>query len=373
MTMEGRHAESTHSQEDSTVTELRQPLLRQPATGSLQLNNHPQPARSNDHSADEDTRLNPQNTAVEGFPTQATETLPVNLSPTEASSALSADQPIQRGVSAEQEQSWYHSNVMAASGMEDKNGKSDESRHLPARGRAFQLRHAHSSPAVQPSPAPALKESDALSALFGAIAVTVANTFLGAAALSALLIHSLGAALAVSTGTVVHQHAPVRSCLQPQAAILTHFITLSFAIASIAAILIAAFLRNSSPQLSTVALWAGVFTFAGAFSATITALSFMALAQLGCTALGWTAFGLVIGVGGAVPLIFACSILVCHMIANARRRRSRQPPVKGFHYQTTASQTRSDQLRQQNAAEDSEAPAVSSQSCDLHLQNSAIS
>ena len=138
--------------------------------------------------------------------------------------------------------------------------------------------------------------------LFGAIAVTVANTFLGAAALSALLIHALGAAVAGPSAAILHHTLPAHACLGPRAAIFTHFITLSFTVSSLAGMLIAAFVRSSSPTLSAAALWAGSMSFVGAFCATITALSFMALAQLGCTALGWTAFGLVIGLGGAVPL-----------------------------------------------------------------------
>ena len=153
------------------------------------------------------------------------------------------------------------------------------------------------------------------------ITATVLNAILAMAATASLLTHSL--ALALGEPNQQHQELQTRLCLGPEAAIFTHFVTLSLCLFSCSSAAISAIISHSNPRLAKVALWATCTTTAGSFCATIAALSFTALAQLGCTALGWVAFGLIIGLGGAAPLIFAGSIMICAASMKGRRREHR--------------------------------------------------
>ena len=171
------------------------------------------------------------------------------------------------------------------------------------------------------------------------IAVAAFNSLLGGAAFAGLLTHSLSLALAAPLQQQMQQSGSNPSCLGCEAAILTHFITLSFTLLSCTTILAAAVLRRTSPRMASVALWFAGVASVGAFCATVTALSFMAIAQLGCTALGWVAFGLVIGLGGAVPLILGGILMICHMAAKARMHRRAKLHSRGIKNQPNTALT----------------------------------
>lgn len=153
------------------------------------------------------------------------------------------------------------------------------------------------------------------------ITANILNAILAMAAVAGLLTHSLALALAQPNQGRRPQAVSVPSCLAPEGAVFTHFITVSLCLFSCCSAATAAIISPTNPVLAKVALWATGVTTAGSFCATITALSFMALAQLGCTALGWVAFGLIIGLGGAAPLIFGGSLMICAGVNSRRRRR----------------------------------------------------
>ncbi len=335
--MQGGHADTFSERPvHDTIDELRRPLLGLTPSGAPLHSQADRPAESSDTTAAVGAQGHQLGMASAGLATQSAEIFPegipsgreVRLTPEPGSSSVAAStsQKQRHDDGAPTSEQSGHTNSTLASSCLQADRQQNASNVDPA------------SSSIPDSAAAARHSMQSNHAtLFGAITVTIANTFLGAAAMSALLIHSLGIVLSGSAGPSPHQHASHQACLRPQAALLAHFLTISLTTSSLAAILLAGFLSTSSPGLSAVALWAGGISFAGAFCATITALSFMALAQLGCTAMGWTAFGLVIGVGGALPLLFSCSLLVCHMFSAARRRRVGKLPAKARHPDQNAS------------------------------------
>ncbi|KAK9844891.1 hypothetical protein WJX74_008236 [Apatococcus lobatus] len=153
------------------------------------------------------------------------------------------------------------------------------------------------------------------------ITSTILNAILAMAAVASVLMHSLNMVFAERNLQSQHQKTQQTFCMGPEAAIFTHFITISLCLFSCSTAATAAIISHSTPRLANIALWASGIATAGSFCATITAFAFMAISQLGCSALGWVAFGLIIGLGGAAPVLFGGSIMIC---AAASRRRRRQ-------------------------------------------------
>lgn len=200
------------------------------------------------------------------------------------------------------------------------------------------------------------------------ITATILNAILAMTAVAGLLTHSLALALAQPN----QGRQQVHLCLGPEGSVFTHFVTVSLCLFSCCSAASAAILSLTNPVLAKVALWATGIMTAGSFCATITALSFMALAQLGCTALGWVAFGLIIGLGGAAPLIFGGSLMICAAVSSRRRRCRAVSNCSGLKTQQKKAAAAAQQFVAQQPAADAKSAASSLQAGSLETPRGAV-